>query len=103
VCLPCIENQLIFRAINSLNFPYKTIFKIPQPTNGKIINPCNLKLLIVPCVGYYRKYRLGYGKNYYRDFLFNKKIPSIIVGYKMQKIKFNYQKNQNYFFKKIVD
>lgn len=91
VSLPIILSQgdMVFVQINKSTIFKKNKYKILEPLldNKNIIDQPGL--MIVPLVGYYNSnVRIGYGKQYYNNYLSNrqKTIYTIGVGYKFQKI-----------------
>lgn len=91
VSLPIVLSQgdMVFVQINKSTIFKKNKYKILEPLfdNKNIIDQPGL--MIVPLVGYYNdNVRIGYGKQYYNNYLNNreKTIYTIGVGYQFQKI-----------------
>lgn len=76
VCLPVVNERLIFRKWEAGDPLRENSFKVLEPTNGDILSP---DLLIIPLLAFDRKLnRLGYGKGHYDRTISN--LNSINVG-----------------------
>ena len=92
--LPTIQNNnlMTFNQVSTLNELVVNKYGMPEPVNGKVINPATIELCLMPLVGFNRMgYRLGMGGGYYdRYFELNKfkKKPTILAG-----IAYDFQEN----------
>lgn len=88
VALPFIDpqNETSFKLVKSFNDlelgPYQ--IKQPKESNQTITQK---GLMIIPLVGYFKNYRLGYGKGYYDRYLAKHQVYTIGVGYRFSEIK----------------
>ena len=71
------EDELIFNKFSGTHLNGK--YNIPISTDKEILKP---DLIIIPCLAYYQKYRLGYGKAFYDRYLSVNKIPTIGIALK---------------------
>lgn len=87
VCIPKIkEKQMYFVEIKSIDFKYEYWHSMKQPTNDTKILGNQISLLIVPLVGFNKdNYRMGYGMNFYNDYLLLNHIQTIGIAYSFQK------------------
>jgi 5-formyltetrahydrofolate cyclo-ligase len=85
--------HVVYPKINPVDFSMQHILQeedtyfelnhygIPEPVNGKTIDPLELDLVIVPLLGFDEQgNRVGYGKGYYDRFLSKCKEDVIKVG-----------------------
>lgn len=64
----CINNEMFFIKVNSLDELKKGAFNIPEP-KGNIENPKNIDVFYIPTLLANKNcYRLGYGKGFYDRF-----------------------------------
>lgn len=86
ICLPKINKNIMnFISIESLDFDSEFWHCMKQPKSNKIIDPSMINLLIVPLIGFNKKrYRMGYGMNFYNNYLRNTKISTIGLAYSFQ-------------------
>lgn len=87
ICIPKIKNKdMKFVEITKINFEYEFWHSMKQPTSNKVINGNEIQLLIVPLIGFNKdNYRMGYGMNFYNNYLKFNKIDTIGLAYSFQK------------------
>ena len=65
---------------------YRGKFNTYEPSNKIKIEPLDLDVILVPMVGFYKMYRMGYGKGYYDRYLKQTKAIKIGVAFDCQKM-----------------
>ncbi len=86
ICIPKIKkSKMNFIEIDSVDFKYEFWHSMKQPISNQIIKPDDIQLLIVPLIGFNKdNYRMGYGMNFYNNFLENQHIQTIGLAYSFQ-------------------
>lgn len=87
VCIPKIfGKEMKFIEIKNINFEYEFWHSMKQPKNNNVIDGINIQLLIIPLIGFNKdNYRMGYGMNFYNNYLQFNKIETIGLAYSFQK------------------
>lgn len=78
LCYPRVFGKEMKFFDDSMGFEVSS-FGIKEPISKDEIIP---DIIIAPCVGYFNKYRLGYGGGYYDRYLEIYDIPTIGIAYK---------------------
>jgi 5-formyltetrahydrofolate cyclo-ligase len=85
ICQPRINagDYSMEAVLCGINTTFKeNIYHIPEPVDGKIINPLLLDIAFVPLVAFDASgYRVGYGKGYFDRFLHRCKPGIIKIGF----------------------
>lgn len=86
VCIPKIKNgTMYFTEITSTDFEFECWHSMKQTKHNNIVFPANIQLIIVPMIGFNKeKYRMGYGLNWYNNFLKFNPLPTIGIAYQFQ-------------------
>ncbi len=82
LCYPKVFGKEMKFFDDSMGFEVSS-FGIEEPLSTKEIIP---NIIIAPCVGYFEKYRLGYGGGYYDRYLAKYNIPTIGIAYSETKL-----------------
>lgn len=87
VCVPRVQgNTLIFMGITSLDDLEPGSFGVMEPVNGRIIDPKDIELMIIPLSAYDEmNHRTGYGKGYY-DSILNDHQYKLGIAFREQKV-----------------
>lgn len=56
--------------------------------SNEVIPKEKIEVIIVPCVAFYKKHRIGYGRGYYDRYLKDYKGQTILLAFKEQKTEF---------------
>ena len=68
-------------AVNKYTIFHKNKYQISEPTNGEVIPPNEINLILVPLLVFNKQgYRVGYGKGYYDKYMANCNPDTIKVG-----------------------
>ncbi len=88
VCLPVVlsKGDMVFCQVNKTTTYRKNQFQILEPVFEPKTIVDQPGLMIVPLVGFHDRVRLGYGKQYYNNYLFDRsnKLYTIGIGYSFQ-------------------
>lgn len=84
LCAPVADfsdSSMVHRTINDSSIIEQNDWAIPEPTNGTIVKPEALNVVVVPLLISDRKgYRVGYGKGFYDRFLSQCQPSCLFIG-----------------------
>ena len=84
--LPIVEDEQTMNFYKFNGKLYRGKFNTYEPSNKIKIEPLDLDVILVPMVGFYKMYRMGYGKGYYDRYLKQTKAIKIGVAFDCQKM-----------------
>ena len=90
VAFPKVEgSEIVPVAVEGLSCLSPGTFNIPEPTEGEIIEPMDLDLVVCPGIAFDREgYRVGFGKGYYDRLLERVSAVAVGVAYSFQVLEF---------------
>ena len=86
IYLPIVEDEQTMNFYKFNGKLYRGKFNTYEPSNKIKIEPLDLDVILVPMVGFYKMYRMGYGKGYYDRYLKQTKAIKIGVAFDCQKM-----------------
>lgn len=97
VVCPMITNQSMnFHIIHSLDDLKEGHFGVMEPIGLSQIDANEIEMVVVPMLGFnLNKYRVGYGKGYYDQFLTKHHYYKVGIAYDFQKIDKNFEEKHD--------